>query len=216
MQFSEGESEMYDSRSTSDFYDAYGEWEWNRLETSAYGRLQALIHRDFLERYLRSGWVVLDAGGGPGRFSLAMAEIGANVTLLDISKGQLRIARQKMASGSQMNRLSGLVSGDVATLPFRDRSFDAVVCYGGPLSYVCEQRFQALRELVRVTKQGGIILASVMSRLWASANAGRRPFLPDWHQLWRVIETGDQPPVPSSKAPIMHPAMHLYTSMGTG
>ena len=39
---------------------------------------------------------------------------------------------------------------DMGVLP--DESFDAVVAYGGPLSYVFEQREAALDECVRVTK----------------------------------------------------------------
>ena len=78
---------------------------------------------------------------------------------------------------------------DMSVLP--DESFDAVVAYGGPLSYVFEQREAALDECVRVTKRGGTILLGVMS-LWGSAHA----FLPE---IWglpvelnrKIIETGD-------------------------
>ena len=40
---------------TRSFYDAYGELEWSRLEASAYGRLQAIIHTDFIQRYVDEG-----------------------------------------------------------------------------------------------------------------------------------------------------------------
>ena len=41
--------------------------------------------------------------------------------------------------------------------------FDAVVCYGGPLSYVMERSDDAFAELLRVTRPDGYVLASVMS-----------------------------------------------------
>lgn len=44
-----------------------------------------------------------------------------------------------------------------------DGSFDAAVCFGGPLSYVVDQAEQGLAELVRVTRPGGHVLVSVMS-----------------------------------------------------
>jgi hypothetical protein len=44
-------------------------------------------------------------------------------------------------------------------------SFDAVVCFGGPLGYVLGEADRALAELLRVTKQGGRVLLSVMSLL---------------------------------------------------
>ena len=61
---------MYDAEYTRKFYNHYGEKEWGRLERSAYGRLEAVTHNDFLERYVKPGSRVLDAGSGPGRFSI--------------------------------------------------------------------------------------------------------------------------------------------------
>jgi SAM-dependent methyltransferase len=51
---------------------------------------------------------------------------------------------------------------------FPDASFDAVVCFGGPLSYVLGEADAALDELFRVTKPGGHVLPSVMSLLGAA------------------------------------------------
>jgi hypothetical protein len=53
---------MYDPAYTKRFYDAYGEAEWLRLEKTTYGRLQAIIHTDFLKRNIKPGDRVLDAG----------------------------------------------------------------------------------------------------------------------------------------------------------
>jgi SAM-dependent methyltransferase len=41
--------------------------------------------------------------------------------------------------------------------------FDAVVCYGGPISYAVDRAADAVAELVRVTKPQGHVLVSVMS-----------------------------------------------------
>lgn len=80
---------MYDSKYTESFNDAYAGLEWSRLESTAYGRLQAMIHNDFLKRYIKNGARVLDAGSGPGRFSITVAQLGAKVTVLDISSQQV-------------------------------------------------------------------------------------------------------------------------------
>jgi 2-polyprenyl-3-methyl-5-hydroxy-6-metoxy-1,4-benzoquinol methylase len=76
---------MYNPEYTKRFYDTYGEREWARLESSAYNRLEAIIHADFTHRYVRQGDRVLDAGSGPGRFSILLAQIGALVTVLYIT-----------------------------------------------------------------------------------------------------------------------------------
>lgn len=205
---------MYEAEKTQRFYDAYGGLEWSRLEESAYGRLQAVIHTDFLEQYVRRGDRVLDVGCGPGRFSMEMARLGAAITALDISRGQLQLAREKLDEARHMDKVGGLVQADAAHLPV-GQQFDVVVGYGGALSYVCEQRQAAADELVRVTRPGGTLLVSVMSRFGAVANIVRRPALPvlndpdEWH-LWPLARDGGLPPFPSRLKGIMHPAMHLY------
>ncbi|MYC07720.1 MAG: hypothetical protein F4X57_11225 [Chloroflexi bacterium] len=38
----------FDLNYTARFYNAYGDLEWERLEATPYGRLQATIHADFI------------------------------------------------------------------------------------------------------------------------------------------------------------------------
>jgi SAM-dependent methyltransferase len=72
-----------------------------------------------------------------------------------------------------------------------DASFDAVVCYGGPLSYVFERRALAVDELRRVVRPGGHLLLSVMS-LWGAVHQALPGVLRvDREQNARIIATGD-------------------------
>lgn len=208
----------YNADKTRTFYDAYGNIEWDRLEATAYGRLKAIIHTDFIGRYVASGDRVLDAGSGPGRFSIVAAERGARVTVLDLSEAQLRIAREKIGQAGQTENVEDFVHGDITDLSvFPDGRFDAVICYGGALSYVCERRHEAAAELVRVVRPGGMILISVMSRYGASLNLVRRPSIPilkdpEGWDVWSVVEDGDLPGFPSAQVGMQHPPMHLFTS----
>ncbi len=213
---------MYNPEYTREFYNAYGEFEWSRLEATPFGRLQAIIHEDFILRHLKSGDRVLDAGCGPGRFSITVARAGGRVTALDISDKQLEIARQKIAEAGQLNRIDKFIEGDICDLSmFEDGQFDIVICFGGALSYVCEKRQKATAELIRITKPGGIILVSVMSRLGTVQGVSRLPYIPSLENpdksgpgvpgLWEVVETGTFPGFPS-RAGLMHAPMHLYTA----
>lgn len=209
---------MYEAEKTQRFYDAYAGLEWSRLEATAYGRLQAIIHTDVIERYVRRGDRVLDVGCGPGRFAVEIARLGGRTTLVDISGRQLALARETMRSANVLESVDGFVQADVARLAILpSASFDVVVCFGGALSYVCEERQVAADELARVTRPGGTLLVSVMSRYGAAANIVRRPFAgilkePErWH-LWDIVRTGDLPPFPSQLADLLHPAMHMYTA----
>lgn len=208
----------YDAHKTETFYDAYGSIEWDRLEATAYGRLKAIIHADFIGRYVASGDRVLDAGCGPGRFSITAARLGAWVTALDLSDRQLQLADEKIGQAGLIENVEDFVQGDITDLSvFPDGRFDTVICYGGALSYVCERRHEAASELVRIVRPGGVIMLSVMSRYGASLNLARRPSIPilkdaeGWN-VWGVVEDGDLDGFPSAQVGMLHPPMHLFTS----
>ena len=129
---------MYNPDYTRSFYDAYGASEWSRLGDDAYGRLQAIIHTDFINRLIHAGDRVLDAGCGPGRFVIAAAALGATVTALDLSDRQLQLPKEKIGEAGLLKRVDEFVRADITDLSmFSDESFDVVVCYGGALSYTC-------------------------------------------------------------------------------
>ncbi|MFA5309185.1 MAG: class I SAM-dependent methyltransferase [Dehalococcoidales bacterium] len=214
---------MYNPEYTRTFYNAYGPAEWARLEATAYGRLQAVIHEDFIRRYLKHGDRVLDAGSGPGRFSILAARAGARVTALDISDKQLEIAGQKIAESGQTAGIERCVRADICDLSlFPDGRFDMVICFGAVLTYVCEKRRQAAAELVRVTRPGGVILVGVGSKLGAVQGVAQQPDLvtlkepdkPTDHgpALWDVLASGDLSGFPSRAAGMMHAPMHLFTA----
>lgn len=50
----------------SSFCDTCGSTKLGRLEQTGYGRLQAIIHTDFIRGYVQKGVNVLDAGANPG------------------------------------------------------------------------------------------------------------------------------------------------------
>ena len=159
------------------FYDAYGDFEWLRLEARAYGRLQAIIHSDFLRKH-EPGQRVLDAGCGPGRFTIELVELGVRPVALDTSPLQLKAATERRQAAGVNHQVEAFVRADIVDLSqFPDESFDLVVCFGDPLSYVRDKREQAAAELVRVARPGGMLLVSVMSRFGATCNVVRRATL---------------------------------------
>jgi SAM-dependent methyltransferase len=154
----------YDPRHIAAWYDEYGEKEWLRFEQSAAGRINFEIHRRLLAEFVREGDHVLEVGAGPGRFTLELAEIGARVFVADVSERQLALHREKTASVEAAIDDRALI--DVVDLArFAEGTFDATVCYGGPISYVLAEADRAVGELLRVTRSGGYVLLSVMSLL---------------------------------------------------
>lgn len=214
---------MYDAEYVKNFYDSYGNHEWSRLEATPYARLQAIIHEEFIQRYIKPGDRVLDAGSGPGRFSITATRVGAKVTLLDISGKQLEIARQKIDEAGLSENIEQFIEADICDLAmFDDSSFDMVICYGGALTYVCEKRQHAAGEIIRVTRPDGIILVSVMSHMGAILGVARLPYLsilkePDKAvsgepAFWPLLASGDLPGFPSKHINMSHASMHLFTA----
>ncbi len=156
------------------FYDRYGEREWDRHEASPERRVAFAVHCAFLRDHLRPGDLVLEAGAGAGRFTIELARLGARIHVGDVSPVQVELNRQHVDAAGVSSSVVGRDVLDICDLSsFADGSFDAVVCYGGPLSYVRDQADQALAELVRVTRPAGHVLLSVMSTLGTM-----RTFLP--------------------------------------
>jgi ubiquinone/menaquinone biosynthesis C-methylase UbiE len=142
------------------YFDTLASREWDRLEATLHGRVKYAIHRRYLDEYIRPGMTVLDAGCGPGRFAIDATRAGARVTLLDISPVQLDLARARLAEAGC--DAGGFHEGDVRALPFASASFDAVIAYGGAISYSYDHHGAAISELARVCRPGGVLLLSVM------------------------------------------------------
>lgn len=148
-----------------DVFDTF-DGEWDRLRKNVAGRVSFEIHRRFLDEYLSPGIRVLEVGAGPGTFTQHMAGRGARLTVTDLSPVQLADNERRMDEAGLSVAVDQYRVADVRDLSqWADGSFDLTVAYGGPLSYVFEDAPAALGELLRVTRPGGTVLASVMSTL---------------------------------------------------
>lgn len=72
-------------------YNKNAQLEWERLEGFHF---EFEITKHYLKKYLR-GKTVLDIGGGPGRYSVWLAQQGYDVTLVDLSESNIKLAKQK-------------------------------------------------------------------------------------------------------------------------
>ncbi len=151
-----------------DYYTDHVEEEWTRLTEDAYHRLELETTLHYLKQYLPQGGRILDAGGGPGRYTIELAQRGYKMVLLDMTPANLDFARQQVIEAGVQNRVVQISEGSIVDLSrFDDNMFDAVLCLGGPLSHVraVRDRERAVAELVRVCKDEGHLFVSVMSRL---------------------------------------------------
>lgn len=97
----------------------------------------------------------LDAGCGYGFVSFQLAKHGLNITALDSDHKRLSVAKK-------LNQILlpsvNFLKGSIYQLPFKDESFDLVVCLE-VLEHLKNDK-KALQEISRVTKNGGYTVIS--------------------------------------------------------
>jgi len=145
------------------YYASFGENEWHRLSWPE-GAIEFAVTTYALNRHLPPSGRILDIGGGPGRYSIWLAQHGYTVVLGDLSPNLLDIARDRIAQAGVQAQIENVVVCDTCDLSrFEDDSFDAVLCLG-PFYHLVDpvDREQAAAELVRVLKPGGATFVAFM------------------------------------------------------
>ena len=165
---------------------------WAHDATLAYRPLaEHLVGRSPLPPLNRA---VLDAGAGTGAVGAVLAAAGALVTSCDLEHDMLCSARDANRAGSD-------VVADIAALPFRNNTFDIAVA-GFVVNHVADP-VGVFSELRRVTRTGGVVLASVFGEERAPAKeaidavlASRGWQAPTWyralHERAAALATSDQ------------------------
>ncbi len=161
---------------------------WEKWDKNLEKSLSFVSYRLIGDARISPGQQVLDIGCGTGHPSIPAAKaVGDDgiVVGLDLSDNMLAAARRKAEASGVAN--VSFHSKDVTSLPYEDKSFDAV------LSRFCLMFLPdvvgALSEITRVLKNGGYLSAAV----WSSPD--KNPFLTiPMGVLKRYIEI--PPPLP--------------------
>ena len=119
----------------------------------------------------------LDVACGTGRNLAMFLEKCGRVQGVDYTLGMLKYAIENYRNHPKID----LAQGDVRYLPFQDETFDLVGCFKA-LPHVPNVG-QALRELQRVTKKGGIIFAEFYSPYSFRWLLNRMKHHTEWHTV---------------------------------
>ena len=152
------------------YYNKFNEEK--RLD-SRHGRVEYVISMEYIHACLdeirektgkeKEKIRILDVGAGTGRYALSLAKEGYDVTAVEYVKYNLGILKQK---AKRENITLQAMQGDGRRLKKQqDDSFDLTLVFG-PMYHLAEQeeKKKALKEALRVTKEGGFVLiAYVMS-----------------------------------------------------
>ena len=125
---------------------------------SQHGSVEFLTTMRYLERYLRPGDRIIEIGAGTGRYSHALARQGYTVDSVELIQYNIDIFRQNTQQGEKVT----ITQGNALDLTeFGDEKFNITLLLG-PMYHLftTEDKQQALREAIRVTKPGGIVFVA--------------------------------------------------------
>jgi SAM-dependent methyltransferase len=172
--------------------------ERDRLDTP-FGRVELERTREVLGRHLPPPpGVVVDVGGGPGRYAVWLAGRGHRVYHRDLVG--LHVEQARSAAAAAGVTLDTRIA-DARSLDLPDAAADAVLLLG-PLYHLPRRadRLRALREACRVARPGAPVSAAAVSRWAPRLHGGVALELHREHpaiasQLETVEERGDLPPL---------------------
>lgn len=138
-----------------DFYNHYDE---DCRLASKHGTVEFLTIMRYIEKYLKSGDRILEIGAGTGRYSHALARRGYTVNAVELIEHNMEIFQKNTLAGENISVIQGNAL-DLSAFP--DNQYDVTLLLG-PLYHLYNKtdKQQAIREAIRVTKQGGIIFAA--------------------------------------------------------
>lgn len=146
---------MEELKYLTDYYSNYDEE--GRL-TSKYGQVEYLTTMKYIDKFLKKGERVLEVGAGTGRYSLAIAEKGFQVDAVELIQHNIDILKSKITENFNID----IRQGNAIDLScYEDETFDITLVLG-PLYHLFNEddKKQAIREAIRVTKKGGIVFVS--------------------------------------------------------
>jgi S-adenosylmethionine-dependent methyltransferase len=138
-----------------------------RFQKKVYGTPKGSIRLAVLEKDLREFFPlamapagsfplrVLDAGGGTGPFSAALARRGHRITLCDLSENMLALARERFANEGTGDLLTLCHCGIQQMDPGKGPGFDLVLCHA-VLGWVADPE-QVLSCLAALVRPGGML-----------------------------------------------------------
>ena len=167
------------------------QWTWTSVMRSETDLLWRVAERFKIEPSEFAQKVVLDAGAGTGDQSRWLLGRGASVVSIDLSSAIEVVARKLRLSAGWVG-----VQGDITALPFSDKLFDIVYCEG-VIQHTTDS-LQSVRELCRVVRVGGKILAThygksarLLGRIKLAWQLALRRRLSKWERYKLLLWTGN-------------------------
>lgn len=147
----------YMAKQMTELEKYYNKFNEDKRLLSRHGQLEYITSMKYIHEVLE-GYdepKIIDIGAGTGRYSVALAKEGYDVTAVELVRYNLGILKQK---GSSVKAYQG---NAMNLKRFDDESFDVTLLFG-PMYHLFsfEDKVKALSEAKRVTKTGGTVMVA--------------------------------------------------------
>jgi ubiquinone/menaquinone biosynthesis C-methylase UbiE len=138
---------------------------------------------------------ILELGVGTGRIALPIIRAGYRYTGVDISPRMLDKLRAALPAIPGAEQRVMLLEGDIAALPFPDRSFDVVLAVN--VYHLVADRLRAIAEGVRVLARPGVALNGRDDTVDGGEHGTDAAFAAAWRDIlaglgWHAPSSGDR------------------------
>lgn len=112
----------------------------------------------YIEKYLKPDSKIIEIGAGTGRYSIALADKGYDVTAVELVTHNIDIMKKKVKPEHNIK----IYEGNACDLSFIDSETYDIVLLLGPMYHLFndEDKHKAISEALRVAKKGGIVYSA--------------------------------------------------------
>ncbi len=158
--FSNDASRRYHDRVARQYDSIYDDPYWEFHDRLTWQAIKPHLPGD-------AGAQCCDLGCGTGKWGLKLLKSGFNTTFVDLSAAMIERTRSKLpALGPKAQRANLLVADIVDLSVLESDRFELILALGDPLS-ICSDAVRALREMYRICKPGGVVIATADNKLAA-------------------------------------------------